>query len=77
MPSTTERCPLEGDTIIGVPFESHVPLRSLLLDQSESDFDPVQGDDIRRRLFKIRSADSSGQRSSASILIDRMYARRG
>lgn len=77
MPSTTESCPLEGDTIIGVPFESHVPLRSLLLDQSESDSDPVLGDDIRRRLFKIRSADSSGQRSSASILINRMYARRG
>jgi hypothetical protein len=28
-------------------------------------------------LFKIRSADSSGERSSASILINRMYATRG
>lgn len=82
-PSTTESCPLkghterdaEGDTIIGVPFEPHAPLRSLLLDQTDSD--DVPGDDISRRLFKIRSADSSGQRSSASILIDRMYARRG
>lgn len=65
----------ESDTIIGVPFEPHAPLRSLLLDQADLDYEP--GDDIRRRLFKIRSADSSGQRSSASILIDRMYARRG
>ena len=66
---------MEGDTIIGVPIDPHVPLRSLLLDQSGSD--ELQGDNSRRRLFKIRSADSSGQRSSASILIDRMYARRG
>ena len=83
LPSTTESCPLkghtdrnpEGDTIIGVPFESHAPLRSMLLDQTDPD--DMSGDDISRRLFKIRSADSSGQRSSASILIDRMYARRG
>ena len=65
----------EADTIIGVPFEPHAPMRSLLLDQTDSD--DLPGDDISRRLFKIRSADSSGQRSSASILIDRMYARRG
>lgn len=66
---------MTGNTIIGVPFETHPPLRSLLVDQSDSDDAP--GADISRRLFKIRSADSSGQRSSASILIDRMYARRG
>ena len=66
---------MEGDTIIGVPFERHAPLRSLLLDQTDTE--DVPGADVTRRLFKIRSADSSGQRSSASILIDRMYARRG
>jgi hypothetical protein len=66
---------LVGDTIIGVPFEPHVPLRSLLQDPSEPD--TAHGDEISRRLFKIRSADSSGQRSSASILISRMYATRG
>jgi len=65
----------EGKTIIGVPFEPHAPLRSLLLDQTGLDDEP--GDCPSQRLFKIRSADSSGQRSSASILIDRMYARRG
>ena len=64
-----------GDTIIGVPFEPHVPLRSLLQDQPEPE-DP-HGDEVSRRLFKIRSADTSGRRSSASILISRMYATRG
>ncbi len=37
----------------------------------------MQGSDVSRRLFKIRSADSFGQRSSASILVNRMYATRG
>ena len=63
------------DTIIGVPFEAHHALRSLLQDQSEPD--DAQDDDVSRRLFKIRSADSFGQRSSASILVNRMYATRG
>ncbi|MDE2296670.1 MAG: hypothetical protein KGK18_00730, partial [Burkholderiales bacterium] len=66
---------MAGDTIIGVPFEPHVPLRSLLQDSSEPD--EPHGDEVSRRLFKIRSADTSGQRSSASILISRMYATRG
>jgi len=66
---------LEGDTIIGVPFESHPPLRSLLQNRSEAD--ELGRDETSRRLFKIRSADSSGQRNSASILINRMYATRG
>ena len=66
---------MEEDTIIGVPFEPHHPLRSLLQDPSESD--DLHGNEVSRRSFKIRSADSSGQRSSASILINRMYATRG
>lgn len=69
---------MEGDTIIGVPFESHPPLRSLLQDRDQTEPDEARGDEeVNRRLFKIRSADSSGRRSSASILIDRMYATRG
>ncbi len=66
---------MEGDTIIGVPFETHPPLRSLLQDRSEPD--ELCSGEFSRRQFKIRSADSSGQRSSASILINRMYATRG
>ncbi len=64
-----------GDTIIGVAFESPAPLKSLLQDAPEPEVCP--GPEVRQRLFKIRSADSSGERSSASILINRMYATRG
>jgi hypothetical protein len=66
---------LDGDTIIGVPLESHPELKSMLQESSGPDDD--QANVVSRRLFKIRSADSSGQRSSASVLINRMYAMRG
>ncbi len=66
---------MPGDTIIGVPFEPLHPLRSLIQDASA--LEGAQIDEVSRRLFKIRSADSMGQRSSASILINRMYASRG
>jgi len=64
-----------GNTIIGVPFEAEHSLRSLIVDQ----LDPPGAEvlDVSRRLFKIRAADSHGHRSSASILINRMYATRG
>ena len=66
---------MEDDTIIGAPFEPHRPLKSLI--QDLSDPDDLHGDEVSGRMFKIRSADSSGQRSSASVLINRMYATRG
>lgn len=61
--------------MIGTPFEAHHPLRSLL--QDESDDDDLHRCEVGRRLYRIRSADSGGERSSASILINRMYATRG
>jgi hypothetical protein len=64
-----------GSTIIGVPFETPHPLTTLLRDQAAANDVPETGG--RRRLFTIRAADSFGYRSSASILIDRMYATRG
>lgn len=72
-----KECSLEGSTIIGAPFEAHSPqLRSLLAEQLQPTFtDEDEGEG--RRLFKIRTANSSGERSSASILIKRMYATRG
>ena len=70
-----EASALAGDTIIGVPFEPQLPLRSLLHDPSGPE--RPQGDEVSQRLFKIRSADCAGRRSSASILINRMYAGRG
>lgn len=66
---------LDGNTIIGADFDPPQALQSLLL---EPPGDPVQPDEgVHRRLFKIRAADSLGQRSSASILVNRMYATRG
>ena len=61
--------------MIGTPFEAHHTLRSLL--QDESDDDDLHRCEVGRRLYRIRSADTGGQRSSASILINRMYATRG
>ena len=55
--------------------EAHHALRSLLQDVAEND--SRYGDEFSRRLFNIRSADTAGQRSSASILVNRMYATRG
>lgn len=55
--------------------EPHHVLRSILLDEPAS-AKHVQ-DDISRRLFTIRAADSDGHRSSAHVLINRMYAWRG
>jgi hypothetical protein len=65
----------DDNTIIGVPFETPEPLKSLLLDQEAANSMP-EGDG-GQRLFKIRAADSYGHRSSASILINKMYATRG
>ncbi|WP_280156259.1 hypothetical protein [Piscinibacter sp. XHJ-5] len=65
----------KGSTIIGVPFETPHSLRTMLLDQPAANDVPDIGGS--QRLFTIRAADSFGYRSSASILIDRMYATRG
>lgn len=64
-----------SNTIIGVPYEAPHPLHSMLLDASAANDVPESG--VGQRLFKIRAADSWGCRSSASILINRMYATRG
>jgi len=65
-------------TIIGVPYEARVPLKTLLLDRATAnDMPAMLGAHGGKRLFKIRAANSHGHRSSASILINRMYATRG
>ena len=63
----------EGQTIIGVPFDSPHPLRSMLSRSVAANDVPER----THRLFTIRAANSLGQRSCASILINRMYATRG
>jgi hypothetical protein len=67
---------LEFDTIIGVPLEAHHPLHSMLHDRPEPEA-PEASTEFSGRLVKIRSADTSGRRSSAGVLINRMYATRG
>lgn len=62
-----------GDTIIHVPFETPAALRSMLLDTAID----MPSESANERLLRIRAADSRGHRSSASILINRMYATRG
>jgi hypothetical protein len=64
-----------GRTIVGVPFESPHALTSLVLDQPDSS--DVSDLASSRKLFKIRLADTAGRRSSASMLINKMYTWRG
>jgi hypothetical protein len=56
-------------------IEPHHVLRSLLLDEPP----PAKRveHEVSRRLYTIRGADSEGHRSSAHILVNRMYAWRG
>ena len=60
----------------GVADQSH-HLRSLLADMAESAGSHASKEVERPLCFNIRAADCSGTRSSASILIDKMYAKRG
>ena len=66
---------MQSDTIIGAEFEPGRPLRSMLHEAPAGD--TVYSDEAGTRLFKIRTADSHGERNSASVLINRMYATRG
>lgn len=68
---------MSDHTIIGSAFHSTRQLRSILARRPGGTADPSSEDQIAAPLFKIRAASSSGQRSSASILIERMYSWRG
>jgi hypothetical protein len=63
-----------GRAIIGAIYDAPPSLRSLLDDHAATVVPAIDG---AERLFKIRAADSHGHRSSASILLNRMYAKRG
>ena len=66
---------LSGDTIIRVPIgfkKSSGPLN-----QERPDVSNILEHVVDRKEFKIRLADSQGQRSSASMLIKKMYSWRG
>lgn len=65
---------MEDDTIIRVPFNAEHVTRAALL----GSFDGAgSSEEEAGRQFTIRAADTDGQRSSASILINKMYATRG
>ncbi len=64
---------MDGNTIIDARFDPRLPLRSMLQAAEPDDSCAV----ATSRLFKIRAADCLGSRSSASVLLDRMYAQRG
>ena len=65
----------QDSTIIGVPYEGLRPDRSLCLEQPEQE--GTQELAMQKREFKIRLADNAGKRSSASMLINKMYSWRG
>ena len=62
-------------SVAGVPIRPTHVLRSMLLDRRVPARDP-EGEDSRC-LLTIRVADSQGHRSSAHILVNRMYQARG
>jgi hypothetical protein len=63
------------DAIAGVSIEPNHLLRLMLLDEVPTT--SQQEDRDERRLLTIRAADTEGHRSSAHILVKRMYAWRG
>lgn len=69
---------VSGDTIIGFTLPSRAKLKSLLSPRpdngAEAPAEPLAAD---APYLKIRAANSAGQRSSASILVNRMYSARG
>ncbi|MBA3589318.1 long-chain N-acyl amino acid synthase [Methylibium sp.] len=65
---------MQDTTIVRVPFETEYITRPALLNSLDGS---MHCDDETGRQFTIRAADTDGQRSSASILINKMYATRG
>ncbi len=66
---------LGGRTIVGVPFDVPRPLTSLVVDQPDAEGSSELA--LNQTLFKVRLADSDGRRSTASMLVNKMYAWRG
>ena len=61
--------------IVEVPIECYEPPQHLAAGRPDAGVTPAGL--VSRRLFTIRAADSNGERSSASILVKRMYEKRG
>jgi len=67
---------LDVNACIGAPFEPNHLVRSILLDEPAPSLEQIEGL-ASHHLLTIRAADSEGHRSSAHILVNRMYAGRG
>lgn len=63
------------NTIVGVPYER--PSSSRALCHEEAEIEGTQELAMQQQELKIRLADNAGQRSSASMLINKMYSWRG
>jgi len=68
---------MESGMVFGRVSEQSHRLRSLMADMTKPMGSPAVKEVERALCFNIRAADSSGARTSANILIDKMYAKRG
>lgn len=75
MVTTPKKKGLSGDTIIKVPMGFKASAGPL--NQETPDLPEILEQVVDRKEFKIRLADTQGQRSSASMLIKKMYSWRG
>jgi hypothetical protein len=73
--SFDDQPPGSDDTIIDAGFDARRPLKSMLPGPAVAPAELLQAGNARQ--FKIRAADDHGRRSSASVLLSRMYATRG
>lgn len=64
---------MHHETLIGIPFDAPATSHA----SSQSDCASDSSSEISRRLYQIRIADADGFRSSASILVNKMYSTRG
>lgn len=68
---------VSGNTIIGFSLMARSRLKSLLSTRPEKAGSQTEPFAAEAPYLKIRAANSAGQRSSASILVNRMYSARG
>ncbi|MDB5820731.1 MAG: long-chain N-acyl amino acid synthase [Rhizobacter sp.] len=68
---------MHHETLIGIPFDAPATSHASSQCDRASQADSEISSEISRRLYQIRIADADGFRSSASILVNKMYSTRG
>jgi hypothetical protein len=76
MSSSSQDQDISGTTIIKLPINAELIVGSINRDETENE-SALREHTLDRKEFKIRLADGQGQRSSASMLIKKMYSWRG